>query len=241
MTRLLRMYLLVLFCGVLAACARPMETASYEVAQQPTLGTQWGEGIESRVQQVELVRMTRQPIAVDAIRYGVSAVTGSRSREVMLDNGRIMMSIRDDRGRKMTIGERGRAHWLQGIVGDRYEIHFENLSGNIYEVIATVDGLDVLNGRPGSFRNGGYVLQPHKTLVIEGFRKSDQEVAAFRFAAVDDAYAANTPAGDVRNIGVIGAAIFQLADPTQRSERQFSTPQAFPESDGYAPAPRYRH
>ena len=42
--------------------------------------------------------------------------------------------------------------------------------------------------------------------MIDGFRQSDNEVAAFRFGAVADSYAAKT-SGD-RNVGVIGFAIY---------------------------------
>jgi hypothetical protein len=46
--------------------------------------------------------------------------------------------------------------------------------------------------------------------VIDGFRKNDREVAAFRFSDKGRAYANNTPAGDARNVGVIGTALFDV-------------------------------
>ena len=52
----------------------------------------------------------------------------------------------------------------------------------------------------------GYIVDPHDTLVIDGFRTSDADVAAFRFGRVADSYAAQT-SGD-RNVGVVGLAIF---------------------------------
>jgi hypothetical protein len=88
------------------------------------------------------------------------------------------------------------------------------------------------------------VLRPLQSLTIEGFRKSQNEVAAFRFAAPGRAYAANTEAGDVRNIGVIGAALFELEerDAPRRARREpaGAQPSAFPADGAYAPAPRYR-
>ncbi len=107
---------------------------------------------------------------------------------------------------------------LQGRSGDLYRLAFSNRGRRTVEVVATVDGLDVLNGRPGSIANRGYVVRPGDMLVIEGFRKSEDEVAAFRFSAPDDAYAANTPQGDPRNIGVIGVALFTLDDPAERDQ-----------------------
>ena len=91
---------------------------------------------------------------------------------------------------------------------------------------------------------GGYVLRPLQSLTIEGFRKSQNEVAAFRFSAPGRAYAANTEAGDVRNVGVIGAALFELEErDTPRRQRRGadpSQPSAFPADGAYAPPPRYR-
>ena len=45
----------------------------------------------------------------------------------------------------------------------------------------------------------GRVLGPQQVLDIEGFRKSQSEVAAFRFAAPGRAYAANTEAPDAKS------------------------------------------
>ncbi|VTR21536.1 Uncharacterised protein [Serratia fonticola] len=82
-----------------------------------------------------------------------------------------------------------------------------------YEVVTAVDGLDVISGRSGSLRNSGYLVSPKGTLVIEGFRKSDSSVAAFRFAKPDDSYAASSLAGEKENVGVIGVAVYEMALP----------------------------
>jgi hypothetical protein len=50
------------------------------------------------------------------------------------------------------------------------------------------------------------LIDPDGVLVIDGFRTSDAEVAAFRFGTVAESYAAQT-AGD-RDVGVIGLAFF---------------------------------
>jgi hypothetical protein len=55
-------------------------------------------------------------------------------------------------------------------------------------------------------RERGYVLAPYSTLRIDGFRKSYQEVAAFRFSAPEASYSARM--GTPENVGVIGAAFF---------------------------------
>jgi hypothetical protein len=114
-----------------------------------------------------------------------------------------------------------------------------------------VDGLDVFSGQPGSLRNTGYLLYPGRTLRIQGFRKSQREVAAFRFSAKDRAYANNTPAGDARNIGVIGTALFEVrvndpqaglrpAPPPPPAQRGGPNPFPADPARPYAPPPQYR-
>ena len=94
----------------------------------------------------------------------------------------------------------------------------------------------MLSGRPGSYTNGGYVLYPGRTLTIEGFRKSRDEVAAFRFAAVPDSYVANSKYGDAANVGVIGVAVFAQKENDEEALRRNANP--FPGNDnGYAPPP----
>ena len=76
----------------------------------------------------------------------------------------------------------------------------ENHTDNIFEVVASVDGIDVLNGSAASRNNAGYVLHPHSTIQIEGFRKSDSAVASFTFSQPEDAYAANSDHGSIQTI-----------------------------------------
>jgi len=99
---------------------------------------------------------------------------------------------------------------IAGLEGTGYLLGFRNLSDRSYEVVTTVDGLDVLTGETGSLRNSGYLLRPREVLIVEGFRKSQNEIEAFRFAAPDPAYAADTGAGNARHTGVIGAALFEV-------------------------------
>ena len=79
---------------------------------------------------------------------------------------------------------------------------------------------------------------PWASLEIDGFRKSEDEVAAFRFAKVRDSYAAQR--GDARNVGVIGVAFFaERGDDWSSSEvwrRETASP--FPNDPRFAPPPR---
>lgn len=229
-------------------------SATASAAPAPQLGTQWGEGIESKTRSVSAKRLSEQPDDVASLGYNeasaVRRAVGSdpeRRLNLQMAQGDIEWSVLGEDGRPLPLQRARRAEdmfRLAGVEGSRYTLRFRNLSDRSYEVIATVDGLDVLNGKPGSLRNGGYVLRAQQSLTIEGFRKSQNEVAAFRFAAPGRAYAANTDAGDVRNIGVIGAALFELEEPNvprrARRDASPSQPSAFPADGAYAPPPRYR-
>ena len=95
-----------------------------------------------------------------------------------------------------------------GKSGERYSIYVKNRTDQRIEVVLSVDGLDVQDGKSASHRKRGYVIAPHRTLEVEGFRRSYESVAAFRFGAVDDSYVGRST-GSTRNVGVIGAAVFR--------------------------------
>ena len=126
-------------------------------------------------------------------------------------------------------------YYLQGQSGEAYRLVYRNNSANTYEIVASVDGLNVLNGSTASRYDSGYVLNPNDDLVIEGFRKSQDAVASFIFSKPDDAYAANTESGSITNTGVIGTVIYELYDPSKPRPLQ---PQAFPADNGYAKPPK---
>ena len=233
--------------------------APREAKAESTLGTQWGEGRESVTKVVQASRVTPdRPEAVQQLRYSdresILRAIGKyaeRQNNVLLANGDVEMAVVNANAIGFPIySTRGaKDYHVAGRAGDRYELVYTNRSQRYYEVIATVDGLDVLNGKPGSLKNDGYLIRPGERLVIDGFRKSDREVAAFRFSGKERAYANNTPTGDARNVGVIGTALFEVRlderDPDlprrRAPEVELRDPRAFPgDGDRYAPPPQYR-
>lgn len=104
--------------------------------------------------------------------------------------------------------------YVLGRHGQRYALRIKNPSSQRLEIVATVDGRDVVNGRPGKYENRGYVLMPYDELIIEGFRKNEDQVAAFRFTTPEDSYAHRMGAGT--NVGLIGFAVFE-----ERIHRRF--------------------
>jgi hypothetical protein len=143
----------------------------------------------------------------------------------------------DEHGRLLRGGQAAGRTYVIGRDGDRYELEITNDTPATFEVVASVDGLDVIDGKPASVQKRGYVIQPHTTLRIDGFRTSNQSVAAFRFGSVRDSYAART-SGD-RNVGVIGLAFFaeRGARWTPEELRRRETADPFP--NRYAQPPSY--
>lgn len=242
--------------GLVAGCAPTQNPVAVEnprhqqSSSSASLGTQWGEGLTSDVVTVDLRRLSSQPVDQVEIRYSATNYRGREVQEAMIANGRIGFYVLGDNNRKWPFTMDGRQLYLQGQDGERYQLCYQNYAQSIYEIVATVDGLDVLTGKQGSINLRGYVLYPNSSLCIEGFRKNANEVAAFRFSSPQDAYAANTASGDMRNVGVIGTAVFELnnnpqtINPSARGGSQ-TTPQAFPAdasgNGSYAPPPRYSY
>jgi len=104
-----------------------------------------------------------------------------------------------------TFATRGRMYVL-GTIGQRYLVKVRNQSGQRIEVVASVDGRDVIDGQSAAFSKRGYVVNPYEDLTIDGYRLSQEAVAAFRFSSVPRSYAAQT--GSARDVGVIGVAVF---------------------------------
>lgn len=97
--------------------------------------------------------------------------------------------------------------WVAGSHGDRYNLRLQNHSPERVEVVVSVDGRDVISGRLGDYaKQRGYVLDPFGVLIIEGYRQSLDNVAAFRFTNLEDSYSSRM--GTPAHVGVIGVAAF---------------------------------
>ena len=122
-------------------------------------------------------------------------------------NGALMVQLTDAEGIPLAGFTESARAFVVGRKGERYGIRVTNQTSERFEVVATVDGPDVLDGRSGSFAKRGYLLDAYSSIEIDGFRRSTTEVAAFRFGSVKDSYAARTT--DDHNVGVIGVAVFR--------------------------------
>jgi hypothetical protein len=199
----------------LVGCTSPMSASSPR--ERSGLGTTWG---ETRRSEVRLASFERDdptgPQDVATLYYddvaGVRALTGGASvrdradEAVELAGGALWVRVLGAGGDPLPIFSRAGRRHVEGRDGERYTIEIANRSGNRVEAVATVDGLDVMTGRPGAFDSRGYILGAWSSFRIDGFRKNLDQVAAFRFGSVADSYAAHK--GDASNVGVIGVAFF---------------------------------
>jgi hypothetical protein len=97
--------------------------------------------------------------------------------------------------------------YVLGEPGDRYNIRIDNPTGGRVEVVVTVDGRDCISGEVGDYvTQRGYLVEAWGSLLVEGFRRSYEEVAAFRFSDRRESYSALR--GTPQHVGVIGVAIF---------------------------------
>jgi hypothetical protein len=116
-------------------------------------------------------------------------------------------SVEDENGNALpTFRQEGKT-FLLGEPGLRYNIRVQNPTAQRVEAVVSVDGRDAVSGDPGDYVNGrGYVIAPYGSVLIEGFRRSFEEVATFRFTSPDNSYSARM--GTPQNVGVIGVAFF---------------------------------
>jgi len=194
------------------AAAEPLGEPAPE---RPGLGTSWGETVEAPVSFAPFLRASAAPWAELAVHYndasGVEAhagYLGSRPEplELVAGDGAVSVALVDDSGNTLPGFTAAGRTLVLGHDGQRYRIVVRNATPARFEIVTSVDGLDVIDGQPADPDRRGYLVDPHGVLTIDGFRMSDDAVAAFRFGRVAESYAAQT-SGD-RNVGVIGLAIF---------------------------------
>lgn len=144
--------------------------------------------------------------------FSLACATPSTQAEASLraDQGPYHVEVLVDGAPAPTFHHRGET-WVMGHLGDRYEIRVTNNSHRRVEAVVSVDGRDVIDGKRARFKKRGYLIPAYGHVVIDGFRLSRHEAAAFRFSSVPRSYAARM--GDARDVGVIGVAIFPERRP----------------------------
>jgi len=111
-----------------------------------------------------------------------------------------------DTGETLTVYRKNGVVYVAGRPGARYALHLQSHAGQRVLAVVSVDGINVISGETAAWNQRGYVLRPGQSYDVTGWRKSDDEVAAFEFAALGDSYAART--GRPQQVGVLGVAVF---------------------------------
>ncbi len=199
--------------------------------QRPGLGTGWGDEISSSLGRTSFLRQSNRPFGGVAMIYyndreGIEAMAGSwknrSSAYQKAANGTVEWGVKGSLG--------SAAHYLSGrkryVVGKKnrsYSLVVRNVSDSRLEIVLSVDGLDVMDGKAASFKKRGYIVGAGETIEVKGFRTSYDAVAAFKFASVNASYS-NLRHGTTRDVGVIGLAVFTEKghDPWRWSRRELN-------------------
>ena len=124
-----------------------------------------------------------------------------------LRHGPYSVSVEDEQGARLSSYQHRGETYVLGELGKRYQIRVRNHSGRRVEAVITVDGRDVVTGKPGDYRSArGYIIPAYGSVVVDGFRKSLGNVAAFRFTNLENSYTSRR--GTPEHVGVIGLAFF---------------------------------
>ncbi len=122
------------------------------------------------------------------------------------DDGSVLHVWRDHAGHPVVAGR----------PGARYAVRLVNMSSDRVLAVVAIDGVNVVTGETAGVGQRGYVLDPWQRTEITGWRKSNDEVAAFEFTSLSDSYAART--GRPLDVGVIGVAAFREAPRQEIAE-----------------------
>lgn len=121
---------------------------------------------------------------------------------------RLGLSVIDrDTGEELRQYEHRGQLYVAGRPGARYSIRLDNQVRQRLLTVVSVDGVNVITGKTSAVTDSGYVLEAGTAHEVNGWRKSDREIAAFEFASLKNSYAARTGRPD--NVGVIGVAVFE--------------------------------
>jgi len=175
--------------------------------------------------------------AIAAAAIACSAPGAARATAPLsADRGNYAVEVLLDGNQAATFEHRGETYVL-GQHGQRYTLRVHNRTGRRIEAVVSVDGLDVVDGRPADFNKRGYLVGAWGHVDIDGWRLSQYEAATFRFGSVGSSYAASK--GKARNVGVIGVAVFpERVYPPRPIYRPTPVPYGY-RRDEYGPSRSY--
>lgn len=111
-----------------------------------------------------------------------------------------------DTGQTLMAHHHNGEYWVAGRPGAHYAIQINSRNGRRLLAVTSVDGVNILTGETAGMHQRGYVFAPWQGYSVAGWRKSNEQIAAFTFTSIPKSYAART--GRPHNVGVIGVALF---------------------------------
>lgn len=111
------------------------------------------------------------------------------------------------KGRPITEYAHNGQNFIEGRDGSNFELEFKNKTLSRVEVIFSVDGLSIIDGKEAGPNSSGYVVNGNDTIRIPGWKLTDAEAASFIFSGKKTSYSTQMT-GSSRNNGVIGVMVF---------------------------------
>jgi len=145
----------------------------------------------------------RTLLAASVAVLGLAATAQAQSPAPLVD----LKVIDRETGEAARVWRHAGRLYVAGRPGARYSLQVTNNTGGRVLAVMSVDGVNILTGETAGYNQRGYVFGPYETYQIKGWRKSDNEIAAFNFAPLQASYAARTGRPD--DVGVIGVAAFR--------------------------------
>ena len=149
------------------------------------------------------------------------------------DGLRVGLEVLVDGRPLRTVSHRCKTYLPVPRLGAEYEIRVWNQGARRVTAIVSVDGLSVINGRPASEDHPGYIVAPRGDILIKGWRRDRDTVAAFSFEEREKSYASRV--GHPENIGVIG--LVAIEDMGRRPELVLEKKDSAPSATGTREAP----
>ena len=124
--------------------------------------------------------------------------------------------------------------------GTNYTVRLKN--DNSYRVMAilSIDGLDVITGKPAEESSKGYIVDAYSSTEVKGYRISDTDSASFVFSSKGKSYATQST-GTTRNNGVLGVRVFREKEqptpppaPVVQHHHHYHTKYVYPWSPWYS-------
>lgn len=125
--------------------------------------------------------------------------------------------------------------YIEGKEKSEFSIRVKNNGSSRILAVPTADGLSVMDGKAAGLKSRGYIVDGYDSLVIDGWRTSDNSVAKFFFTSPEKSYAELSDKGE--NIGVIGVAVFEEKQNTVIIQQHYE--KVYPLVKPWQPYPDY--